>query len=215
MYLAKTPDFLKPLASSMVWDVKSAEKEIYLSFDDGPDPEITPQVLSILKEFNAKACFFCVGNNVQNNPNIFRSVIDGGHTVGNHTFQHEKGWDTDQNEYLRSVLRCHELVKSNLFRPPYGRITRHQVLALKAKYHIIMWDVLSGDFDPLMDGDKCASNVIKNAKSGSIVVFHDSLKCKEKVLYALPIVLDHFSKLGYSFPALSAEVLSQNQIKNA
>jgi len=215
MYLAKTPDFLKPLAAGMVWDIQSNKQELFLTFDDGPDPEVTPQVLDILNTFNAKACFFCVGKNVKDYPELFNRIVAEGHSLGNHTFEHEKGWDTDLNEYLRSVLKCNELVQSKLFRPPYGRISRAQATALKPKYHLIMWDVLSGDFDTLLQPENCADNVVKHAKPGSIVVFHDSLKCKENVLNALPVVLETFAKQNYTFPALTAEIIENQSVKNA
>ena len=205
MYLAKTPNLLKPLASDLVWDIKTEEKELFLTFDDGPDPDVTPQVLDILESYDAKATFFCVGRNVEKHPALFNLIMDSGHSVGNHTFDHEKGWETSVYPYLRSTLRCSQWVNSSLFRPPYGKISLQQTNALKKRYKLIMWDVVSADFDASISPERCLSNVIDNAKAGSIVVFHDSQKCREKVLYALPRVLEHFAGRGYRFSKITPE----------
>ncbi len=207
MYLTKTPGIVKPLSSDLIWDIKTREKELFLSFDDGPEPEVTPEILEVLQSYKAKASFFCIGKNVENHPDIYQRIVDEGHSVGNHTFNHEKGWDTTLMTYLRSVAQCSQYVKSNLFRPPYGRIRRNQAAALRRKYHLIMWDVLSADFDAEVNPQKCLDNVVKNARSGSIIVFHDSLKCKENVLYALPRVLQIFGSEGYKFSAITEDRL--------
>lgn len=207
MYLTKTPGIVKPLSSDLIWDIKTREKELFLSFDDGPEPEVTPEILEVLQSYKAKASFFCIGKNVENHPDIYQRILDEGHSVGNHTFNHEKGWDTTLMTYLRSVAQCSQYVKSNLFRPPYGRIRRNQAAALRRKYHLIMWDVLSADFDAEVNPQKCLDNVVKNARSGSIIVFHDSLKCKENVLYALPRVLQIFGSEGYKFSAITEDRL--------
>lgn len=202
VYFTKTPDFLKPIASDLLWDVKTDEKVLYITFDDGPHPEVTPLVLEILKQFSAKATFFCVGGNIERHPDTFSMVKRLGHAVGNHTYDHESGWDTPQFSYIKSYLRCQKLTDTQLFRPPYGRIKREQVKALKSHTQIVMWDVLSGDFDPKRDPEKCAATVIKHATHGSIIVFHDSEKAKKNVLGSLPAVLRHFSAEGYQFRAL-------------
>jgi len=207
VYLTKTPGIVKPLSSDLIWDIKTREKELFLSFDDGPEPEVTPEILEVLQSYKAKASFFCIGKNVENHPDIYQRIVDEGHSVGNHTFNHEKGWDTTLMTYLRSVAQCSQYVKSNLFRPPYGRIRRNQAAALRRKYHLIMWDVLSADFDAEVNPQKCLDNVVKNARSGSIIVFHDSLKCKENVLYALPRVLQIFGSEGYKFSAITEDRL--------
>lgn len=207
MYLAKTPEILKPLAADLVWDIATKTKELFLTFDDGPDPEVTPQVLSILQEYNAKATFFCVGRNVEEYPELFNQILDEGHAIGNHTFDHEKGWETEVFPYLKSTLRCSEWVNSKLFRPPYGKISRQQVAALKTRYHLIMWDVVSADFDLRISPEKCLRNVTKNARAGSIVVFHDSQKCKKNVLFALPETLRYFSERNYTFSKITADRL--------
>lgn len=207
MYLTKTPDIIKPIAGDFTWDIKTDKKEIFLTFDDGPDPEVTPMVLEILEKYNARATFFCVGSNVERYPEVFNEVVDSGHAVGNHTQNHEKGWETTKHAYLRSAIECSQWVSSDLFRPPYGKISLAQSRALKKRYKLIMWDVVSGDFDLSTNGSACAKKVIANAKMGSIVVFHDSQKGKPRLEIALPMVLEHFSTLGYTFPVIEKKRL--------
>lgn len=202
MYFTKTPALLKPLAGDMTWEIKTQEKEVYLTFDDGPIPEVTPEVLNVLAEYDAKATFFCVGENIHRHPEVFQMVKSQGHAVGNHTFSHEKGWGSTQYSYLKSFAKCQQLTQTDLFRPPYGRIKRQQVGVLKNHVRIIMWDVLSGDFDPNCTVEKCVNNVLRSVKPGSIVVFHDSIKARKKVLGALPLVLKDLTEKGYKFRAL-------------
>lgn len=202
MYLVKSPFFLKKYYSNFVWKIPTAEKIIYLTFDDGPTPEITEWTLATLKTFNAKATFFCVGSNVAKHPEIFQQIISDGHAIGNHTHQHVNGWHTDKEAYFRNIKKCEEVVKSNLFRPPYGRIKKSQYELIKEDYKVIMWDVLSGDFDPKTSPEKCLSNVINNTTEGSIVVFHDSLKAADNLKYTLPKVLEYFVEQGYRFEKL-------------
>lgn len=209
MYLIKTPQFIQSLFPNFVWKIPTSEKKMYLTFDDGPIPEVTPWVLETLKEYNAKATFFCVGDNVLKHPEVFQQVLDEGHTVGNHTFNHLNGWSSENLPYFLNTRRCAELVKSDLFRPPYGRVKRGQAMFLQRHYKVVMWDILSGDFDKKITPKQCADNVIKNAKEGSIVVFHDSLKAEENLKYALREVLNHFSNLGYSFQTLSPDAFTQ------
>ena len=180
---------------------------MYLTFDDGPIPEITPWVLETLKKFNAKATFFCVGDNVNKNPTVFQQVLADGHAIGNHTFSHINGWNSDNIPYFHDVRHCAKLVKSTLFRPPYGRLTPKQTQFLTRHYDIVMWDVLSGDFDQNISKEDCLRNVISAAKRGSIIVFHDSLKAAERMMYALPRVLEYFAAKGYRFEHLK-EVMS-------
>lgn len=202
MYLNKTPELLKPLASDLVWDLPTQEKVMYLTFDDGPIPEVTPEVLDILKTHKAKATFFCVGTNAEQHPEILERLAVEGHSIGNHTFSHANGWNSSQFAYLRDYQRCQEILGTSLFRPPYGRIKRQQVQALKRKTRIIMWDVLSGDWDAKVSPEQCLQNVTKHAKAGSIIVFHDSLKARSNVLYALPRFLAHFGAQGYRFESI-------------
>ena len=208
MYLVKTPHFIQNLFPNFVWKMPSEDKTIYLTFDDGPVPSVTPWVLDVLKDYNAQATFFCVGENVKENPSLLSSIIENEHTVGSHTFNHLNGWSTDNIKYYHNVRRGAFEVKSELFRPPYGRLMPKQAMFLQRHYNIVMWDVLSGDFDPMITKEKCLQNVVTNASAGSIVVFHDSQKAKEKLQYALPKVLEHFTELGYSFKAIDPVHLS-------
>jgi peptidoglycan-N-acetylglucosamine deacetylase len=202
MYLVKSPFWLKWLYPSLTWNKSRVDKTIYLTFDDGPIPVVTPFVLRTLKKFNAQATFFCIGDNVQKHPEIYQQVVQEGHKVGNHTFNHLNGWKTDDAEYINNIAKCADLVHSNFFRPPYGQGKRSQYSILNTQYSIIMWDVLSGDFDELITAEKCLKNVIKYTRNGSIVVFHDSLKAFPRLEHALPAALDYWHRQGYRFAAL-------------
>lgn len=205
MYLTKSPSWLQWLYPSLTWHKNRREKYVYLTFDDGPIPVVTPFVLNTLKNFDAGATFFCIGDNVDKHPEIFNEVLANGHRVGNHTFNHLKGWDTPDEEYLQNVEQCRTVVDSNLFRPPYGRITMAQIRKFRMQFpemEIVMWDVLSGDFDPSISVEKCTSNVLKNVTNGSIIVFHDSTKAFPRLQHILPIVLRELQILGYSFKML-------------
>ena len=206
MYFVKTPFWLRWLYSSLVWRKKNRPNSIFLTFDDGPIPVVTPFVLDTLKSYHAKATFFCIGDNVRKHPEIFQTVIDEGHAVGNHTFNHLKGWDTDDDMYLENYQLCDNLVHSTIFRPPYGRIKYSQISKLKAlnpELEIIMWDVLSGDFDQGLSPESCLKNVLKNTRPGSIVVFHDSLKAFERLKHVLPQAMKVWTAKGYRFEALN------------
>ncbi len=205
MYFARTPSIIQRIFHQFTWRSEASGKRLYLTFDDGPIPEVTPWVLDTLAEYDAKATFFCVGENVQRHPELFERLIEEGHAVGNHTHNHLSGWSTDVGDYLANVRQCAQLVSSRLFRPPYGRISPRSARALHGEYRIVMWDVLSGDFDPNLDGEACLSNVLDHVVPGSIVVFHDSLKSERNLRYALPRTLDALSRLGYSFEALSQQ----------
>ena len=200
MYFIKTSYLLKLCSNkNLIWDINSIDKTIYLTFDDGPTSGVTEKVLNILDEYNAKATFFCLGKNVKNHPETFKKITDKGHAIGNHTYNHFNGWKTDNKKYFLNIKKAEKFINSNLFRPPYGRIKKVQINKIKENYKIIMWTVLAGDFDKNISKEKCLNNVINNAQKGSIIVFHDSDKAKEKMLYALPEVLKHYSNLGYSF----------------
>lgn len=206
-YFVKTPWWLKKIYSSYTWNIDSKEKVIYLTFDDGPHAEATPFVLDELKKHGAKACFFCIGKNVDAHPEIYRRILEEGHSVGNHTYNHLNGWKTKNDIYLADVNKAAALIDSDLFRPPYGRITLFQARNMKGALKkpaakIIMWDVLSGDFDLTLSKEKCLQNVILNTSSGSIIVFHDSEKAMEKMKYCLPLVLEFFVKKGYRFESI-------------
>jgi peptidoglycan/xylan/chitin deacetylase (PgdA/CDA1 family) len=207
MYLVKTPWWLKAFYASYVWHIQTDTKTIYLTFDDGPHETATPFVLDQLKQYNAKATFFCIGKNVLAHPNIYQRILIEGHAVGNHTQNHLNGWKTSNDVYLKDIAEAATVIDSNLFRPPYGRIRKPQARALKSqiknsKFQVIMWDILSGDFDTAISPDKCLSNVLQHTKAGSIIVFHDSTKAWERMHFALPKVLEHFSKMGYAFKAI-------------
>jgi peptidoglycan/xylan/chitin deacetylase (PgdA/CDA1 family) len=202
-YTVQTPQFIQHLLSGLTWFLPSASgKRLYLTFDDGPIPELTPWVLAQLKAYNAKATFFCVGANVQKHPSIYQSILDQGHAVGNHTFSHCNGWKKSANLYLEEVQQCSKFVQSNLFRPPYGKLMPRQYRRLKKQYNIIMWDVIAGDFDARLSAQQCLENILNNAKSGSIVVLHDSLKAKQKLIEVLPLVLAHYQRQGYAFDSI-------------
>jgi len=203
-YLVKTPWWLKRLYPGCTWQIAGTEKKIYLSFDDGPHPVVTSFVLEELRKYNARATFFCIGKNVEAYPFIYEQVIDDGHKVGNHTYNHLNGWKTSDEAYINNVVMAKQLIDSNLFRPPYGRATKFQLKLLKENYELnpIMWTVLSGDFDPGLSKENCLKNVLKKTAGGSIVVFHDSEKAYEKVQYTLPKMLQHFSEKGYSFDTI-------------
>ena len=197
-YFVKTPLLLKKFYPSCIWDIPTKQKIIYLSFDDGPHPVATPFVLDELKKYNAKATFFCIGKNVVENPGIYKRILEEGHRVGNHTHNHLNGWKVSDNAYLGNIQQAAKYIDSNLFRPPYGRIKKFQVSCLKTNFKIIMWDVLSADFDEKISAETCALNVMRNAKEGSIVVFHDSEKAFSRMKIALPQTLSFFSDKGYN-----------------
>ncbi|MBI9032903.1 MAG: polysaccharide deacetylase family protein [Bacteroidales bacterium] len=200
MRLIKPPFLIKKIIyPGLHWKVQTDRKEIFLTFDDGPHPEITPKVLEILDKYEAKATFFCVGENVKKYPEIYRMILSRGHQTGNHTFNHLKGWNTPTTKYAENVYLASTHIRSSLFRPPHGRIKRSQLKILKQQYHIIMWSVLTYDWDSKLSGEQCLSTAIQSSKAGSIVVFHDSLKAKKNMLYALPRFLEHFTEQDYQF----------------
>jgi peptidoglycan-N-acetylglucosamine deacetylase len=206
MYPIKTPWLLKKLFPSLIWNKSRHARCIYLTFDDGPIPIVTPFVLNILQEYNAKATFFCIGDNVRKHPDVFEQVKNAGHCIGNHTYNHLRGWKTDNKTYLDNILKTDEMVHTNLFRPPYGKIKSSQIRLLKkAKpdLQIVMWDVLSADFDIDVKPEACLQNVLKYTENGSIVLFHDSLKAYDRLEYALPRAMEVWSREGYEFGVLS------------
>ena len=205
-YFKKTPSLIQKIFSERIWRIDTDEKILYFTFDDGPHPEATSFVLEELKRYNAKATFFCVGRNVKENFAMYERIISEGHRVGNHTFNHLNGWKTNDKIYVEDIAKAAKIIDSNLFRPPYGKITGFQAKAIQGnKLHlkIIMWEVLSGDFDPSVNGENCYLNVVKNAKPGSVVVFHDSVKSLATLQHALPRLLKYYNDEGYFFQALS------------
>ena len=209
MYLVKTPRFIQNLFPNFLWSLPSTAKELYLTFDDGPIPEVTPWVLNLLEQFNAKATFFCVGDNISKYPDLFEQVKAKGHMIGNHTYNHLNGWATDNLAYFHNVRKCASKCKSTLFRPPYGKLRPKQAQFLQRHYKIVMWDILSGDFDPKIDQETCLNNVVENAKEGSVIVFHDSIKSYEKLSYVLPKTLDYFAKQGFTFSKIEGNAFDQ------
>lgn len=202
MYRVRPPYLLKKLYPQSVWRKSKTEKKIYLSFDDGPVPDVTPWVLDVLKTNSIQATFFCVGENVKKNNLIYQRIVKENHAVGNHTYNHISGWKTPLAAYLQNVEHCAKQVQSNLFRPPYGRIRKKQQKVLEENYSIVMWDVLSGDYDQRTTPEQCLRNVIKNVRNGSIIVFHDSVKAKKNIQYALPRFIEEAKAMGYAFGKL-------------
>lgn len=207
-YLIRMPSWLKKIyhSSSLIWRMPpNDDKILYLTFDDGPHPVVTPFVLDELRKHAARGTFFCIGKNVKAHPEVYRRVLLDGHRVGNHTYDHLNGWKTADAVYLENIRAAAEIIDSDLFRPPYGRIGGFQTRLLRDSprhYKIIMWDVLSADFDRGLSGERCARNVIRYSRPGSIIVFHDSEKAFDRLRYALPAVLEHFSGLGYRFESI-------------
>lgn len=196
------PWILKKTLTSLTWEMDQAVPALYLTFDDGPTPGITAEVLSILDRYNAKATFFCIGRNAERYPDIFKQILANGHAAGNHTYSHLKGWYTGNRDYFNDIALAARFVPSRLFRPAYGMITPSQIRYLKRQYRIVLWSIMSFDFDRDTSPGKCLGHVLTHARPGSVVVFHDSLRASEKVLYALPRVLEHFRGKGYSFNAI-------------
>jgi peptidoglycan/xylan/chitin deacetylase (PgdA/CDA1 family) len=215
MYFIKAPFWLRSLYRPLIWKIPEREKILYLTFDDGPHETATPFVLDQLHKFGAKATFFCIGKNVDENPAIYQRIIEEGHRVGNHTQNHLNGWKVSEAEYLSNIDQAAKSIHSTLFRPPYGRIKMGAINKVKdlieknakerglfSAAKIVMWDVLSGDFDVKLRPSKCLENITKNASAGSIIVFHDSAKAWERLEFSLPWVLDYYCKEGYQFKAI-------------
>ncbi len=200
-YLIKTPWWLKMLYRRCIWQMPRGSKTIYLTFDDGPHPEVTPFVLEQLRKHGAKATFFCIGKNVEAYPDVYQRIISEGHSVGNHTQNHLNGWSNGDDVYLENIRQAATHISSSLFRPPYGRIRLSQLRKMSG-YKVIMWSVLSGDFDISIDGARCLTNVLRYTSDGSVVVFHDSEKAAVRMRYALPEVLETFSGKGFRFDAI-------------
>ena len=208
-YWVKTGSIIKKLFRGFVWDIKNIDRKIYLTFDDGPIPEVTEWVLDILNQHDIKATFFCIGHNIAANPDIFKQIIAAGHAIGNHTYSHVNGWNTNNQEYYENYAACRNTINAyyrkgtKLFRPPYGKIKRAQAKKLRQEGNkLIMWDVLSADFDQAITPEQCLKNVINNTRSGSIIIFHDSIKASGNLKYALHKAIANLKQQGFIFDTL-------------
>ncbi|MDQ3682564.1 MAG: polysaccharide deacetylase family protein [Bacteroidota bacterium] len=192
-YFIKTPWIVKKMFPNYIWNMPANNNAVYLTFDDGPHPRITSWVLDELKKYNAKASFFCIGKNVVKHPDIYYRIISEGHTVGNHTYNHLNGWKVSDEKYIHDINEAARYISTNLFRPPYGRIRANQFhrlnKAMQKESKIIMWDVLSADFNAAISPEQCLKNVISNTVPGSIIVFHDSEKAYTNLVHTLPAVM--------------------------
>lgn len=215
IFFPKTPKFVTWLYPKRIWAFSRSQDSVYLTFDDGPIPEVTPWVLEQLHQFNAKATFFCIGENIQKHPEVFQKIVAEKHAFGNHTFNHLKGTKNPHQKYLDNVLACEEIIQqynnpsiqpSGLFRPPYGKLTVKQAKNLQRKgYKIVMWEVLPYDWDNTVSKEKCLQNVLKHIRPGSIIVFHDSLKAEKNMKYTLPRVLEFIQKKGWKAEKIEVE----------
>jgi peptidoglycan-N-acetylglucosamine deacetylase len=196
------PDILRPFLGKLLWRKSSSEKVIYITFDDGPVPEVTPLVLDLLDEYNIKATFFCVGENVEKYPEVYNEVLKRGHRTGNHTYNHLKGASVSTDEYVANVEKASLSIESNLFRPPYGRIKKEQKKALKPGYEIVMWDVITHDYNSSLSPQTIMQNIRRYSRNGSLVVFHDSIKAERNMLTVLPLAIEYWNSKGYSFDVL-------------
>lgn len=204
MFIHKTNFLLRALFPRYQWRVLTPEKVIYLTFDDGPIPDVTEFVLETLQQYRAQATFFCIGDNVRKHPKIFNRVQQAGHSIGNHTFNHLNGWKTEDEPYLDNFRQCQQQlgIPTRLFRPPYGRMKRSQGTEVLKTHDVIMWDVLTGDFSPSLTPETVLKKTLTHTEAGSIILFHDSIKAWNRMSYTLPRVLSHFSEGGFRFEGL-------------
>lgn len=211
-YFIKTSKIISDVIyPSLYWKIPVSDKKIFITFDDGPSPGVTEKALEILEEYDAQATFFLIADKVKIYPEIVKLLIQKGHAIGNHTFHHLNGWKTANDAYFEDIEKANALIDSPLFRPPYGKISRSQLLHLREKYSIIMWDLLSGDFDQQLSPESCYENISQKATPGSIVVFHDSEKATPRMLDALPKFLEEYKNQGYTFDKITPELLKGNQ----
>jgi peptidoglycan/xylan/chitin deacetylase (PgdA/CDA1 family) len=204
MLIEQPPYLYRILFPEARWRISiPGKKTVYLTFDDGPIPEVTPWVLDILDQYNIKATFFCVGDNVHKYPNLYRQLLEKGHLTGNHTFNHVQGWKCSSSFLLKNAAKARELIDSSLFRPPHGHMHAPQNSALhKAGYKVIMWDVVTKDYSRYTSPERVLENVKKYTRNGSIIVFHDSLKAEKNIKYALPRAIEWLKEQGYTFEVI-------------
>ena len=203
------PQVVKNLFGGITWNINTEKKVIYLTFDDGPIPIITEKILKALSIFNAKATFFCVGENVKKYPSIYQEILSEGHSTGNHTFSHLSGLKVDTKKYIDNVKKAKQYINSDLFRPPHGRMKISQQNIIQKDYNIILWDVLSLDYDNRISENTCFNNVTHFTRPGSVIVFHDNIKAEDNMFYALTQSLLLYSKLGYKFEALNSQIVKK------
>ena len=207
MLIEQTPKIFRAFFPGVIWQIPQKEKTVYLTFDDGPVPEITPFVLELLEKHAIKATFFCVGGNVCKYPDVFRQIVKAGHQTGNHTFGHLQGFKYSTKQYMEDVEKADTVIKSRLFRPPYGQFRHSQLVKLKEKYEIVLWDVITRDYNRSIGGEFVLNVVKKYARNGSIIVFHDSIKAEKNLHYALPRAIDFLLEEGYKFDVLNPQSL--------
>ena len=202
MLIEQLPLFFRRIYGKVLWRKDSNKKVIYLTFDDGPIPEVTPWVLDVLDQYEVKATFFCVGENVWRHPDLYQEILRRGHRTGNHTYNHLRGFLTKTDQYLENIEKAAKYIDSDLFRPPHGDLWRKQYLALNKKYQIVQWDLITRDYNKKLRGDQVLNIVKQHARNGSIIVFHDSLKAEQNMKYALPRSLAYLKSEGFSFEVL-------------
>jgi peptidoglycan/xylan/chitin deacetylase (PgdA/CDA1 family) len=200
--MVSLPTFLRWIYPSAIWNLPSERKVLYLTFDDGPNPVVTEKILELLEEYDAKATFFCIGKNIEQHPELLKLVKSKGHHIGSHTYSHINGWESNSTDYLTDYQKGRELASSNLFRPPYGRILLNPLQTIQKQDKVIMWDILSKDYDASITPETVLNNVLRNIKPGAIIVFHDSEKAKKNVLAVLPQLLQYLKQQGYAMEAI-------------
>lgn len=205
MLIEQTPDFIRKLIPGAVWRLPQKEKTVYLTFDDGPIPEVTPWVLDLLRKYNIKATFFCVGDNVRKHPEVFKMLVSAGHSVGNHTFNHLQGFKVKSDKYVENVELADAYISSNLFRPPHGHLRIRQGTRLSKKFRFVMWDVITRDYNRKLSGEYVLNVVKRYVRNGSIIVFHDSIKAEKNMKYALPRAIEFLLSEGYKFEKITEE----------
>lgn len=206
MYFVKTPKILQSIFKNYIWEIPDTEKTIYITFDDGPHKDITPQTLRILDDHKAKATFFMLGEKAEKHPGLIKQITLKGHDIGNHSFSHPNGWKQTKEDYINNVEKSNQILNTQLFRPPFGKLKKSQAKQLKNHYKLIYWTVMPGDFDKNISKERCLARSLKNTKGGTIIVFHENDKAKQNMLFTLPLFLKHFSEKGFTFKAIKSEM---------